>query len=154
MKSHDLEKRIAAALRQRLLAAPAELRAMATAETVAWQAPEFESDEGQDEAMQALLRACVDARAIIFGRSADNARGNDERVPLAPRKSQQRVASERLLALDRAIAAATRAGRILRQRGLKPMITTGERVDLATGELILTRVELRFRQRIADRRAA
>src|SRR5260221_2099800 len=131
MKSHDLEKRIATALRQRLLAAPAELRAMATAETVAWQAPEFENDEGQQEAMQALLRACIDARAMIFGRPVDNALGNEGRVPQAPRKPQQQVASERLLALDRAIAAATRAGRMLRQRGLKPMVTTRDRVDLA-----------------------
>jgi hypothetical protein len=154
MKSRDLEKRIAAALRQRLLAAPEELRAMATAETAAWQAPDFENDEGQQEAMQSLLRACIDARTMIFGRSADNALGNEGRVPQAPRKPQQQVASERLLALDRAIAAAARAGRMLRQRGLKPTIMTSERVDLATGERILTRAELRFRQRIADRRAA
>ena len=153
MKPHDLEKRIAAALRQRLLAAPAELRAMATAETVAWQAPEFENPEGQ-EAMQSLLQACIDARTMIFGRPVDNALGNDGQVPQAPRKSQQQVASERLLALDRAIAAGIRAGRLLRQRGLKPTITTSNRVDRATGELIVTRAELRFRQRIADRRAA
>jgi hypothetical protein len=154
MKPHDLEKRIAAALRQRLLAAPAELRAMATAETIAWQAPEFENDEGRQEAMHSLLRACIDARTMIVGRSAEKALGNDGQVPQAPRKSQQQVASGRLLALDRAIAAGIRAGRLLRQRGLKPMITTSERVDLATGERILTRAELRFRQRIAGRRAA
>jgi hypothetical protein len=63
MKSHDLEKRIAAALRQRLRAAPAALRAMAMAETVAWQAPAFAGDDGQQAAMHALLRACDDARA-------------------------------------------------------------------------------------------
>ncbi len=154
MKSHDLEKRIATALRQRLLAAPAELRAMATAETVAWQAPEFENDEGQQEAMQALLRACIDARAMIFGHSAANALGNEPVTPQAPRKSKRSAASEKLLGLDRAIAAGTRAGRVLRQRGLKPTITTNERVDLATGERILIRAELRFRQRVADRRAA
>jgi hypothetical protein len=154
MKFQNPEKRITAASRQRLLAAPAELRAMATAEAVAWQAPEFENDEGQHEAMQALLRACIDARAMILGLSAGNALGNEDRVPQAPRKPQQQVASERLLALDRAIAAATRAGRMLRQRGLKPMVTTRDRVDLATGELILARAELRFRRRIADRRTA
>jgi hypothetical protein len=154
MKSHDLENRIAAALRQRLLAAPAELRAMATAEMVDWQAPEFEIEKAQQEAMHSLLRACIDARAVIFGRSADNALGNEERVPQAHRKLRWSVASERLLALDRAIAVGIRAGRILRQRGLKPTITTTERVDLATGEIILTRAELRFRRRVADRRAA
>jgi hypothetical protein len=154
MKSPNLEKRITAALLQRLAAAPAELRAMATAETVAWPAPDFESDEGQQEAMHALLHACVGTRAMILGPSAGSALGSDGRVPQVSRKSQQQVASERLLALDRAIAAATRAGRILRQRGLKPTITTSDRVDVSTGELILTRTELRFRQRVADRRAA
>jgi hypothetical protein len=154
MKSHDLEKRIAAALRQRLRAAPAALRAMAMAETVAWQAPAFAGDDGQQAAMHALLRACVDARAAIFGRSAADAPGDEERAPQAPRKPQRSVASERLLALERAIAAAIRAGRMLRQRGLKPTITTNERADLATGEIILTRAELGFRPRVADRRAA
>ena len=154
MKSHDLEKRIAAALRQRLLAAPAALRAMAMAETVAWQAPAFAGDDGKQAAMDALLRACSDARAAIFGRSADDAPGTEERAPQVPRKPQRSVASERLLALERAIAAAIRAGRMLRQRGLKPTIATSDRTDLATGEIILTRAELGFRRRVADRRAA
>lgn len=154
MKPQNLEKRIAATLRQRLLAAPAELRAMATAETIDWQAPEFESEEAQQEAMHALLRACIDARAVIFGRSGDNALGNEDRVPQAPRKLRWSAASERLRALDRAIAAGIHAGRVLRQRGLKPMVTTSDRVDLATGEILLTRAELRFRQRVADRIAA
>jgi hypothetical protein len=154
MKSHDLEKRIAAALRQRLRAAPAALRAMAMAETVAWQAPAFAGDDGQQAAMHALLRACDDARAAIFGRSADDAPGDEGRVPQVPRKPQRSVASERLLALERAIAAAIRAGRMLRQRGLKPTIATNEQADLATGEIMLTRAELGFRPRVADRRAA
>jgi hypothetical protein len=154
MKPHDLEKRIAAALRQRLRAAPAALRAMAMAETVAWQAPAFAGDDGQQAAMHALLRACDDARAAIFGRSADDAPGDEGRVPQVPRKPQRSVASERLLALERAIAAAIRAGRMLRQRGLKPTIATNEQADLATGEIMLTRAELGFRPRVADRRAA
>jgi hypothetical protein len=33
------------------------------AETVAWQAPAFAGDDGQQAAMHALLRACDDARA-------------------------------------------------------------------------------------------
>jgi hypothetical protein len=154
MNSHKLEKRIAASLRQRLRAAPAELRAMVIAETVAWQTPDFECNDGRQAAAQALLRACIDARAIIHGRPTNNALGNDDGTPQAPRKAQRRVASERLLALDRAIAAGTRAGRLLRQRGLKPTLTTRERVDPATGEIILACAELGFRQRVSDRRAA
>jgi hypothetical protein len=55
----------------RFLAAPEELRAVATAETVDWLFPEFETDEPQQDAVHALLRACSDARSAVFRHSHD-----------------------------------------------------------------------------------
>jgi hypothetical protein len=75
VKRHDLEKRIAATLRQRLLAAPAELRTMATA---ARPVPEVESDEAQQEAMRSLLRAHL----VATSDRLDLAAG--EIIPAAP----------------------------------------------------------------------
>jgi hypothetical protein len=146
MNLQNLEIRIDASLRRRLLAAPAELRAMATAEVVDWQYPEFETDEGQQEAVNVLLRACSDARAVIVGHCADDVWDDGwEREPDAA--SRQWVGAERLSALDRAIAAGVQAGRLLRQRGVKPTLVTRKRIDDTSGQTILARADLGFRRR-------
>ncbi len=152
MKSPNLDQRTAASLRRRLLAAPAEVRTMATAENVDWRAPDFETDEAQQAAMQALLRACSDARAAVFG-SPDSDLDDDDRASDAPEQMQRWVATERLIGLDRAIADGIRAGRMLRQRGLRATITTAERFDTA-GETVLAQADLGFRRRSIARRVA
>jgi hypothetical protein len=153
MKSFNLDQRTTASLRRRLLAAPVELRAMATAEVADWEAPDFEANKGQMEAMQGLLRACSDARETIFGHPWDNGHDDTDEASDAPLEVRQRVATERLIGLDHAIANGVRAGRLLRQRGIKPTITTTERVN-AAGETILARAALGFRWRSVARRAA
>jgi hypothetical protein len=152
MQSFDIETRTAAALRQRLLAGPEEMRVIATAETADWQRPDFAIDAAQQEAVEALLRACGDARAAILGDAADSA-FDDHRAPDEPTRLRWRVASERRTALDHAIAAGARAGRLLRQRGMKPTVATSERVD-AAGHSILAYAVLGFRRRAVDTRAA
>jgi hypothetical protein len=153
MNLQNLEIRIDASLRRRLLAAPAELRAMATAEVVDWQYPEFETDEGQQEAVNVLLRACSDARAVIVGHRADDVwdDGWERELDAA---SRQWVGAERLIALDRAIAAGVHAARLLRQRGVKPTLVTRERIDDMSGQTILARADLGFRRRSLSARAA
>jgi hypothetical protein len=153
MKSFDNETRTAAALRQRLLAGPEEMRAIATAETADWERPDFAIDAAQQEAMEATLRACGDARAAVLGDAADSAFDDDNRAPDEPTRLRWRVASERRTALDRAIAAGARAGRLLRQRGMKATVATSERVD-AAGQSILAYAVLGFRRRAVDTRAA
>jgi hypothetical protein len=152
MKSPHLDERTGASLRRRLLATPAELRAMATAETADWQAPDFETDEAQQEAMHALLRACSDARVAVFG-PPDSGLDDDDRASNAPKQMRRWVATERLTGLDRAIADGICAGRMLRQRGLKTTLTTSERFD-TTGEIVVARAEMGFRRRASNRRAA
>ena len=153
MKRQEMEKRIDASLRQRLLAAPAELCAMATAETVDWLFPEFETDEPQQDAIHALLRACSDARSVVFRHRADSDCGADGLAPETVAAWRQ-GGTEQLIALDRAVAAGIRAGRILRQRGVKPTIMTRERIDDTSGQTILARADLGFRRRSIARRAA
>ena len=152
MQSFDIETRTAAALRQRLLAGPEEMRVIAAAETADWERPDFAIDDAQREAMEALLRACGDARAAVLGDAADSA-FDDNRAPNEPTRLRWPVASERRTALDRAIAAGARAGRLLRQRGMKTMVETSERVD-AAGQAILAYAVLGFRRRAVDTRAA
>jgi hypothetical protein len=135
MTTHDVETRIGALLLRRLRAAPEEMRAMATAEIVDWSPPGFVADTGQAEAMHALLRACSDARLAFLGESCMSA------------ASKKWVGSERLLALDRTIAAGGRALRMLRQRGIKATLATRERVDIAAKTMVLARAELGFRRR-------
>jgi hypothetical protein len=154
MKPQNIERRIGASLRQRLLAAPEELRAMATAETAEWLSPEFETDAGQQEAVHALLRACSDARAAVFGYRADDVLGGDGRTLEAAAAPPQWVGTERLIALDRAVVAGNRATRLLRQRGVKSTVVTRERIDDMSGQRILTRGHLTFRRRSGARRAA
>jgi hypothetical protein len=152
MKSPNLGDRTATLLRRQLDAAPAELRAMATAEEVDWQTPDFETDQDQHEAICALLHACSDARAAVLGQSADSGLYDDDRAPDALRLRQW-VATERPNALYHAIAAGVRADRLLRQRGVKATITTTERID-SGGETILARAEMHFRCRSIARGAA
>src|SRR5260221_3648058 len=140
MKRQEMEKRIDASLRQRLLAAPPELRAMATAETIDWLSPEFETDEPQQNAIHALLRACRDARSAVFCYRADSDCGVDGRAPETAAARRQ-GGTERLIALDRAVAAGIRAGRILRQRGGKPTIMPRERIDDALGKTTLAHAD-------------
>jgi hypothetical protein len=146
MKLQEMEKRINASLRQQLLAVPAELRALATAETVDWLFPEFETDEPQQAAIHALLRACSDGRSVVFRHRADSDCGVDEQA-LATAAARRQGGTERLIALDRAVAAGICAGRILRQRGVKPTIMTRERIDDTTGQTVLARTDLGFRRR-------
>jgi hypothetical protein len=152
MKFPNLDERNAASLRRQLLAAPAELRAMATAEEVDWQTPDFETDHAQQEAICALLRACIDARAAVLGQSIDSGLDDDDRAPDAPRL-RQRVATERPNALYHAIADGIRTGRLLRQRGVKAAITTAERIN-SDGKTILARADMHFRRRSVARGAA
>src|SRR5260221_13984888 len=84
MKSPILDDRTATLLRRQLDAAPAELRAMATAETVDWQEPDFQTDEDQQEAIYALLRACIDARSAVVGGHSPSRLDDDDRAPDAP----------------------------------------------------------------------
>jgi hypothetical protein len=154
MNLQNLEVRIDASLRRRLLAAPIELRAMATAEAVDWQYPEFETDKGQQEAVNVLLRACSDARAVIVGHRADDVWDDAEWEQETDTPSRQSVGNERLIALDRAIAAGVHAGRLLRQRGVKSTVVTRERIDETSGQTILERADLGFRRRSTGRRAA
>jgi hypothetical protein len=154
MNLQNLEIRINASLRRRLLAAPAELRAMATAEVADWQYPEFETDEGQQEAVNVLLRACSDAREVISGHRADDVWDDDEWELEPDAASRQWVGAERLIALDRAIAAGVQAGRLLRQRGVKPTLVTRKRIDDTSGQTILARADLGFRRRSLSARAA
>jgi hypothetical protein len=153
MNSHDLDERTAASLRRRLLAASEEVRAMATAESVDWHAPDFATDEAQQDAMHAMLRACSDARVAVRGHHDDDGFDDGGRVVEISKANRLRVASERAIALDRAIDAGVRAGRLLRQRGLKATIAAVKRVDVA-GRAVLARAEIGFRRRATDRRAA
>src|SRR5260221_11386051 len=92
MKSFDTETRTAAALRQRLLAGTEEMGVIATAETADWQRPDFAIDAAQQEAVEALLRACGHARAAILGHSAGSAFDHDHRAPDDPTRLRCRVA--------------------------------------------------------------
>src|SRR6266849_1921049 len=112
MKSHDGDERTAASLRRRLLAASDEVRAMATAESVDWHAPDFATDEAQQEAMHAMLRACSDARVAVLGRHDADGFDDGDRMGEVPKANHRWVASERAIALDRAIDAGVRAGRL------------------------------------------
>jgi hypothetical protein len=151
MNSPDHDERTAASLQRRLMAAPKELRAMATAETADWRAPDFETDEAQQQVMHALLRACCDARAAVSGHSPADRPLDDEDRSDAPRV-RRLAATERLIALENAIAAGIRANRMLRQRGLKATLMTSER--LATGDkAVVARAEMSFRRRSTARSA-
>jgi len=152
MKFPKLHEQTAASLRRQLDAAPTELRAMATAEKADWQTPDFQTDEDQQEAIYALLRACIDARTAVFGQHPDSDLDDDDQAHDAARLRQW-VATERSDALSHAIADGVRAGRLLRQRGVKAAITTTERID-SESKTILARAELHFRCRSTRRGAA
>jgi hypothetical protein len=152
MKSSHLDERTAASLRRQLDAAPAELRAMATAESADWQTPDFETDDDQQKAIHLMLRACIDARAAVFGQPSDSGFDDADQAHDAVRLRQW-VATERPDALYHAIADGIRAGRLLRQRGVKAAITTTERID-SEGKTILARAEMHFRRRSVARVAA
>jgi len=138
---NNTQARTAALLADRLRAAPAEVRAIATAETVDWLPPSFDVGPGQAEAVHPLLCACDDARRTAFGPPATTA---------APRRL---VPSERLLALDRAIVAGSRSLRMLHQRGIRATVTTSERTDFVD-EKALARAVLIFRRRAIGPRVA
>jgi hypothetical protein len=88
MKSPNLGEQTAASLRRQPDATSAELRAVATAEAADWLTPDFEIDEDQQEAICALLRACIDAHAAVLGQSSDSGLDNDDRAPDAPNMQQ------------------------------------------------------------------
>jgi hypothetical protein len=154
MNQQDIEMRINASLLRRLVAAPEELRAMAIAEVVDWQYPDFETNEAQQAAVDVLLQVCSDARAATLGDRADDVWADDRPALAADAALQQWVGTERLIALDRAIAAGVHAGRLLRQLGMKPTLVTHERIDDVSGQTILARANLGFRRRRMSGRAA
>jgi hypothetical protein len=146
--SHD-QCRLNQTVERRLRSASAELRAMAVAVDAGWEPPDFPVDSAQEEAIFSFLRACDDARnAIVPGHAADAVEEYDPAE--MDTTAKQRAASERLILLDRAIAAGNSAERRLRQRGLRAIVEIRERTDIDSEQGDLARADLIFCQHFDD----
>jgi hypothetical protein len=136
MNMQEFRTRLDSALRQRLVTAQPGLRAMATADSVEWVAPEFATG-AQQRAVNLMVRACHEAR-----------------IASATEEVCQFSAEQRLSALDRAVVDEGRATKLLLQAGLMAVVNTRQRDVLTGTDDPPVYAEIRFPSRAVHRLAA
>jgi hypothetical protein len=150
MNMQEFRTRLDSALRQRLVTAQPGLRAMATADSVEWVAPEFATG-AQQRAVNLMVRACHEARIAVHG---DAPYDELDRIASATEEVCHFSAEQRLSALDRAVADERRATQLLLHAGLMAVVNTRQR-DVQTGaDDPPVYAEIRFASRAVHRLAA